>query len=124
MNKMPFTDADLAAMSVCIAEVVHAERIILFGSLARGEANEDSDIDLLVVVDKGFEQRSRWRELERIRDRIATFPMPRDILLYSREEVARWYLSTNHIIAHALQEGIPLFDRAHPQHDRPNATLR
>ncbi|MBF0140396.1 MAG: nucleotidyltransferase domain-containing protein [Magnetococcales bacterium] len=105
------TDADLAAISDSIVELVHPERIILFGSLSRGEANEDSDIDLLVVVDEGFEGRSRWRELERIRKGIARFPMPKDILLYSREEVARWSHSINHIVAHALQEGKPLYER-------------
>lgn len=108
---MTITNADLAAMSTRIAETIHPERIILFGSLARGEANEDSDIDLLVVVDEGFEERSRWRELEKIRDMIASFPMPKDILLYSRDEVTRWHHSTNHIIAHALQEGTPLYEQ-------------
>lgn len=105
------TDADLVAMSACIVETVHPERIVLFGSLARGEANEDSDIDLLVVVDEGFKERSRWQELERIRNRIAIFPMPKDILLYSQEEVTRWSHSTNHIIAHALQDGRLIYER-------------
>lgn len=39
-----------------IAEVMHREypdvKVYLYGSEARGEANEDSDIDLLVLVDK------------------------------------------------------------------------
>ena len=87
---MTITNAELAAMSSCIAENIHPERIILFGSLARGEANEDSDIDLLVVVTEEFEGRSRWHELEKIRNLLASFPMAKDILLYSRDEVARW----------------------------------
>ena len=108
---MIITDADLSAMSASIVETVHPERIILFGSLARGNANEDSDIDLLVVVDEGFQERSRWRELQKIRKLLVSFPMPKDILLYSRDEVARWQHSANHIITHALQEGIPLYER-------------
>lgn len=108
---MTITEADLAAMSTRIVEAVHPELIILFGSLARGEANEDSDIDLLVVVDEGFQSRSRWQELQKIRKLLAAFPMPKDILLYSRDEVDRWQRSTNHIITHALQEGRPLYER-------------
>lgn len=108
---MIITDADLFAMSASIVETLHPERIILFGSLARGNANEDSDIDLLVVVDEGFQERSRWRELRKIRKLLASFPMPKDILLYSRDEVARWQHSANHIITHALQEGISLYER-------------
>lgn len=108
---MPITDANLAAMSTRIAETVQPERIILFGSLARGEATEESDIDLLVVVEEGFSQCSRWRELERIREHLAAFPMAKDILLYSRAEVDHWQHSPNHIIVHALEEGISLYER-------------
>ena len=108
---MTLTDADLSAMSASIVATVHPERIILFGSHARGDANEDSDIDLLVVVDDGFQERSRWRELQEIRRKLASFPLPKDILLYSRDEVARWRHSANHIITHALQEGRPLYER-------------
>ncbi|MBF0131232.1 MAG: nucleotidyltransferase domain-containing protein [Magnetococcales bacterium] len=108
---MTITDADLSAMSATLVETIHPERIILFGSLARGTANEDSDIDLLVVVDEGFQERSRWRELLKIRKLLAPFPMPKDILLYSRDEVARWQHSANHIITHALREGRPLYER-------------
>ena len=32
-----------------VVEVAHPERIILFGSAARGETGPDSDVDLLVV---------------------------------------------------------------------------
>ncbi|MBF0422177.1 MAG: nucleotidyltransferase domain-containing protein, partial [Magnetococcales bacterium] len=47
---MTLTDSDLTAMSARIAESVHPERIILFGSHARGEAQADSDIDLLIIT--------------------------------------------------------------------------
>jgi len=36
-----------------IMDVFHPLRIILFGSAARGEAGQDSDIDLLVVMPDG-----------------------------------------------------------------------
>jgi predicted nucleotidyltransferase len=36
-----------------IAGKFHPRRIILFGSHARGEATPDSDVDLMVVVDRG-----------------------------------------------------------------------
>ncbi|MBF0179394.1 MAG: nucleotidyltransferase domain-containing protein [Magnetococcales bacterium] len=109
---MSLTDADLAAMSASIVETVAPERIILFGSHARGDANDDSDIDLLVVVEDGFQERSRWQELQKIRRKLTSFPLSKDILLYSREEVARWQHSANHIITHAIQEGRPLYERS------------
>ena len=34
----------------CVAEAAHSERVILFGSAARGEMGPNSYVDLLVVV--------------------------------------------------------------------------
>jgi predicted nucleotidyltransferase len=39
------------------------ERVVLFGSRARGEAREDSDYDVAVFL-KGFAD--RWQEIDRI----------------------------------------------------------
>ncbi|MBF0417611.1 MAG: nucleotidyltransferase domain-containing protein [Magnetococcales bacterium] len=107
---MTATETHLSAMVRAIVAAVQPERIILFGSHARGDTNDDSDIDLLVVED-GFRERSRWKELQKIRRKLAAFPLPKDILLYSREEVARWQHSANHIITHAIQEGRLLYER-------------
>lgn len=105
------TETDLEAMVRSIVDAVQPERIILFGSLARGEATEDSDIDLLVVEREGFAKRSRWREMQAIRKAITDFRISKDVLLYSREEVARWRSSANHVVAHALREGKLLYER-------------
>ena len=40
----------LQKISERIKKEYHAERVILFGSYAKGEATEDSDVDLLVIV--------------------------------------------------------------------------
>ncbi|MEO5370123.1 MAG: HEPN domain-containing protein [Magnetococcus sp. DMHC-1] len=87
------------------------EQIILFGSMARGEATADSDIDLLVVEKEGFsKERSRWRELVRIRELLAGFPMSKDILLYSHDEVMHWKDALNHVVAEAVREGVLLYE--------------
>jgi predicted nucleotidyltransferase len=41
----------------------HPQRIILFGSLARGEAGPDSDIDLLVVVAEVAASRIMFKDI-------------------------------------------------------------
>ena len=45
---------------------IRVEKVILFGSRARGEAREDSDWDILVVVKGG----SSWKSLFKLRSRI------------------------------------------------------
>ncbi|MGQ9632099.1 MAG: nucleotidyltransferase family protein [bacterium] len=41
----------------------HAEKVILYGSHARGEGTEDSDIDILVIAltnERSFKRHSQW----------------------------------------------------------------
>ena len=52
MKKMkPITDEVIQRMARRIVRRFKPERIILFGSRARGDATPDSDVDLLVVMD-------------------------------------------------------------------------
>ncbi len=47
------SDAKLAEIVRRLADAFEPERIYLFGSKARGEANSDSDYDVMVVVPDG-----------------------------------------------------------------------
>jgi len=101
-----------------IVREVDPERVYLFGSYARGEAREDSDVDILVVEHEPFgAERSRRREMARLWRLLAGFGVPKDILVYSSEEVERWRRSRSHVIGHALQEGKLL-------HERPGSGAR
>ena len=67
-------DIIISQITECIVKEVNPVRIILFGSLARGNAREDSDVDLLVIEDAPFgEGRSRFRETRRINRALAGF---------------------------------------------------
>ncbi|MCY3017929.1 MAG: nucleotidyltransferase domain-containing protein [Planctomycetota bacterium] len=102
----------LAQMVAALVQDIQPERIYLFGSYAQGRATADSDVDLLVVEDAPFgEGRSRWSELWRIRRALAAFGLPKDILVYSVDEVKRWRGSLNHIIGHCVREGRLLYER-------------
>lgn len=82
-------------------------KVILFGSLARGDVRGESDIDLLVIA----------RDLpERFLDRLSLvcesldLPGDVDILLYTPEEIERMR-GANPLIKMALREGILLYER-------------
>lgn len=55
----------LPAIVARVAERFDPERIVLFGSLARGDAGLDSDIDLLVVFRAPMERRATAVECAR-----------------------------------------------------------
>lgn len=94
-----------------IVKVAAPVKIILFGSRATAAFREDSDLDLLIVVKEPFgPQRSRRDALHRIRDAVAQFRVPKDILVYSQEEADYWAQSLNHILAVAMRQGIVLYE--------------
>lgn len=106
------TDEVIAEMVERIVQEVQPEQVYLFGSRARGEAREDSDVDLLVVEREPFgEGRSRLREIDRISDVLYSFRIPTDILLYSTAEYATWKSSINHVIGRCEKEGRLLYER-------------
>ena len=106
------SDSMLNQITECIVKEVNPVRIILFGSIARGNAREGSDVDLLVIEDAPFgEGRSRFRETVRINRALAGFGIAKDILVCSIDEIERWRNSLNHVVAHALREGRNLYVR-------------
>ena len=107
------TDDLLNQMVQAIVAEVDPEQVILFGSRARGDAREDSDVDLVVVEAEPFgKTRSRRLEAARVYGAVAGFDALTDILLYSRDEVDHWRDSVNHVLARALREGTVLYERA------------
>src|SRR5438128_9571951 len=66
-----------------IAEEFHPDKIILFGSYAYGTPNEDSDVDILVVMPT----RSEHDQAVRILWRLAA-PFPLDIIVRTPYQMA------------------------------------
>jgi len=61
----------------------HPEKIILFGSYAKGVANEDSDIDLIIIKNTDLPRQQRGRE---IRKHLFGSLVPMDIKVYTPNE--------------------------------------
>lgn len=95
-----------------IVDEVGPEKIVLFGSHARGEATPDSDLDLIVIEKDAFgPDHERWAEIARIRRALGPVRVPTDILVFSREEEDRWRGTINHVLAWGLREGRVLYER-------------
>ena len=92
-----------------IVEVAHPDRIILFGSHARGEAQENSDIDLLVVMQ---EVASRRDEILRIRAALVPLGISVDVLVASDADYAKWSEAPSTTLYWAKREGEVLYEAA------------
>ena len=66
-----------------IVENFQPEKVVLFGSYAYGKTNEDSDVDLLVIMP--FEGRNH-EQVVKIRQKIKT-SVPLDLLVRTSEQV-------------------------------------
>ena len=106
------TDNFIDRMVRAIVDEVDPEQVILFGSRGRGDERRDSDVDLVVVEAEPFgPERSRHKEMVRLYHALAGFPIPADVLVYSRDDVDYWRDSLNHVLARALREGKVLYER-------------
>jgi predicted nucleotidyltransferase len=85
-----------------LAAAAQPERIVLFGSYARDEARDDSDLDLL-VIERQVEDRAR--EMVRLRRMLRPLRIPVDVLVFSAEDVARWGDQPGSVLYWALREG-------------------
>ena len=108
----PVTDELIAEMVETLVNEADPEQIILFGSRGRGQARDNSDIDLIVVEAEPFGPgRDRVKEMARLYRALGGFTVPTDILVYSTAEVEYWRDSLNHVLARALRDGKVVYER-------------
>jgi predicted nucleotidyltransferase len=96
---------DPAILADIVKRIVMAaqpEKIVLFGSAARGEMGPDSDLDLLVIKGGKF---NHWRLLTTIRKHLRDTDMAVDIVLATPEDVELYRDSHCMVICPAMREG-------------------
>ena len=98
-----------------------AERVVLFGSYARGTITEDSDVDLLVIG--AFEGRSVDKSVE-IRMKLRPgFPI--DLLVRTPEKVRRRIKMGDSFMRAILEEGKVLYEADDRRvHHQPHNSLQ
>lgn len=102
------TDA-IARMVNRIVEQFDPEQIILFGSYARGSANPDSDVDLLVVMKDVISKRAKQVEM---RCALHDIRIPKDIIVVTESELERHRNTVGTIVRPALREGKSMYVRS------------
>lgn len=84
------------------------ERIILFGSRARGDYAHDSDYDLVVVMPEGVDRRAMTVAMRR---RLADLPAAKDIIVTTAADLARGSHIAGSIADEASRQGVDLYVR-------------
>lgn len=70
-----------------IIQAVHPEQILLFGSQAWGQPDEDSDIDLLVVL--GTSSEPGYRRAREVYRSLRGIRLPIEVVVRTRDEMVR-----------------------------------
>ncbi|MFN8556996.1 MAG: nucleotidyltransferase domain-containing protein [Dehalococcoidia bacterium] len=107
------TPATIEHVVRTIVERFDPERIILFGSRARGDHRPDSDLDLFIEleVDPAVPPRERAR---RIRSVFHPYPCAMDLIVYTPAESAYWRQAAASLPSMVYREGKVLYERARP----------
>ena len=91
-----------------IVQIAQPERIILFGSAARGEMGPNSDLDFLVVAHPGTHRR---RLAQTIYEAMLGVERPVDIVVVTQDDIDRYGQSVGLVLASALREGRVVYER-------------
>lgn len=84
-----------------VVEVANPEKIILFGSAARGEMGPDSDVDLLVIKSTPY----RRKLAQMIYKNLLGLTQPVDVVVVTLADLERYASSPALVFESALREG-------------------
>ena len=99
---------EIERVATRIGVAANAERVVLFGSHARGEAGETSDVDLMVIAESDLPRFKRSRELYKL---FRPYPFAMDLIVYTPEEIERGRRSPVSFVSAVLREGKTLYVR-------------
>jgi predicted nucleotidyltransferase len=96
-----------AAVDALAHQHAEIERVVLFGSMARGDAVPGSDVDLLMVLSE-----SRFPFLDRsVEYKPKGIPVAVDVFAYTEDEIEKMTHDGHMLLKQALSEGVTVYDR-------------
>jgi predicted nucleotidyltransferase len=85
----------------------HPEKVILFGSYARGDYNEASDIDMLIIKDT---DRKFFKRIDEVMD-LCEDSTKIEPLVYTPREIEEMVRNENDFICTVIKEGVVVFEQ-------------
>jgi len=93
-----------------LVEAAKPSRVILFGSYGRGDANEDSDLDLMVIEQQVD---NTGKEMIRLHKVVGDVGIGVDLLVYTEEEFLRRSQVPGTLLYWAKKEGIAMYEASY-----------
>ena len=103
------SDAIISTMVERIVGQFEPSRVVLFGSRARGDAKEQSDVDLLVVMPDSPDKRKTAVDIHVC---LADLPVAKDIVVTTPDEIERRGHLVGTVLRAALREGKVLYEQS------------
>ena len=91
-----------------IVAAVNPERIILFGSHTSGTPHQHSDLDFLIVMESAL---PRYRRAVPIYRALAGLLIPKDVVVYTPEEIEAWSGVPAAFVTAAMAQGRILYEK-------------
>lgn len=104
----PLTNDLLHSVIDAILKAGSPQKIVLFGSHARGNARADSDLDLLIIEESDLPRYQRSARY--LRALIGLYP-EKDIIVWTPDEIREWGNVPNAFINTVLKEGKAIYER-------------
>ena len=102
------SDNQIRQVAAQLGSAANASEVILFGSYARGEATDGSDVDLMVVAETDLPRHKRAVPLYK---QFRPYPCGMDIVVYTPREVEEARKSNLTFVSAVLREGRKLYER-------------
>jgi len=91
-----------------IAEFIKPDKIILFGSYAKGNSTENSDLDFIIVKNSLLPKTKRGLEIRRL---FYGTLIPMDFKIYTPEEFQQELSNNYSFLSSAIKESKLLYER-------------
>ena len=101
-------EENLLRVKEALVSKYHPEKIIIFGSLARGRVNENTDIDLLIVKDTQKPYNDRLRDVVTICD----YDVGIDFMIYNPDELKILLKNNAFVRNEIIKKGEVIYDKA------------
>lgn len=108
MENLIINSSQIQDISKKIVDHINPEKVILFGSYAKGNPNDSSDVDLIVVRNTSLPKHKRAIEIRRLFYRQL---IPMDIKVYTPDEFDNELKSPFSFLFSAIKNSQVLYER-------------